>query len=960
MKARRIKVSRDNPIVIERFSNELRETVKKVADRLKNFFRDSVDGVLGKHHREIVIKLFNEWCHRNDIPSLIDLHTFLRENMKKIKDTAGNERRRLIDNLINEISEGLRLSEEQTHSIIVKYVAEAESRQDIEPVSWNCTKELLKSYINLFLDQTAHVIIGRILVYRVMEDKGHVKQRPLSLQEDPLNAILNIRKSYETLLPNIYALREFDWWFVPDTIRGLMDYNQKRVLRRHEDILRYVIGDVIKVLSSYDLSYVDFDLWQEVYQHYLPEEERQRLGGFYTPRELVALIIDLAGYEISMENLCKMKVLDPASGSGTFIVEATRRLIEHLNSQHKCHTLPRTTWEKAKLILETVKNNIYAIDIHPFASFLTALNLTMLLLDYYLKVHHQDPEYRLELNILTADSLIKSVQLSLEDFVNARIKEAHKRLELYKKLINVQFDYVFGNPPWGSVLKGRLSPLWNPIKRSQYKKLYKSAHGKYDVYVLFLERGIEWLKEEGILGMVVNNRFMTRDFGKAIREYLVVNTTIMHLVDLSEYGPELFPGATNYPIVIVCRKKKESEQTRIIIVRRKQGIKATDAIRSIYRVLQGERVDNIKILHVPQTWFTSTVKQGWFIESLELGIEKFIVKLEKVEGYKANDLLEDIQGVTTGLNDVFVLDDQKLREIDERYKLTKEPLIYKCIAGEDVKPWKISYNKWIIFPYREVNGTWELAFMIKVEGKDTVDALNFNQVLCSKERIDEDLEARFSKRVTYGLIPLKLINTAKYLVDHYEVLRSRVYEGKRIEEYAKSWYAYHRPRNPKLMKIPNIVTARVVKEPSFALNTVKALPLDNAIALVPKDNETKQLINELSTVLRREVTKEETLLYILAFLNSSVSFMILKARATRVRGGYFTIDEKFLSKLIIPKPTKLDEHDVNEIIMKSKALSKEFETKIHEDLDNLIIKIYASQIHTDPAQILQVVRSLKI
>jgi len=208
-----------------------------------------------------------------------------------------------------------------------------------------------------------------------------------------------------------------------------------------------------------------------------------------------------------------MKVLDPASGSGTFIVEVARRLIEHLEREHKCHTIPRTLWGKAKFILETIKKNIYAIDIHPFATFLTSLNLTMLLLDYYFKVRHQDPEYKLELDVITADSLMKHIHMDIVDFfTNARLKEAHKRLKKYKNVLSVKFDFVFGNPPWGSVLKGSLSPLWNPKKREEYKKQYKSACGKYDICVLFLERGIEWLKCDGTLGMVVNNWFIFRDF----------------------------------------------------------------------------------------------------------------------------------------------------------------------------------------------------------------------------------------------------------------------------------------------------------------------------------------------------------------------------------------------------------------------------------------------------------------
>ena len=565
----RTKPSLDKPAIIERFSNELRGLVKDVSANLKELFEDSIDGGLGDDHRSVVAKLFDEWCSRNDVVPLMDLHRVL---IRELKEIVGSQdeciRKAKIDRVIENIEDGLKAShaskENDVKSIVTKYVAEAISHGNkLEEIAWKCSKELLRSYISLFLDQTAHVIIARLLVYKVMEDKGYVPKKLdnvlLDPQFDALKTLIDIRQRNEALLPDIYALSEFDWWYVPDIKRGLLDDQQKKLLARHEDTLRNALNRAVRTLVGYDLSGIDFDIWQRIYQYYLPEEERQRLGGFYTPYELVSLIIDLSEYKQDVFDLCKMKVLDPACGSGTFVVEVARRLIKHLEAKAQCHTLPETEWGKARLVLDAVKESIYAIDIHPFATFLTSLNLAMLLLDYYFKVRHQDSTYTLELNVITADSLAKEVQaqVSMKDyFNNARLKEARERLKKYKKALEMKFDYVFGNPPWGSVLKGQLSPLWNPKKREEYGKVYKSARGKYDVYVLFMEKGIEWLKEGGVLGMVVNNRFLTRDFGKRIREVISSCTEMSYLVDLSEYGPDMFPGATNYPVVIVLRKRR--------------------------------------------------------------------------------------------------------------------------------------------------------------------------------------------------------------------------------------------------------------------------------------------------------------------------------------------------------------------------------------------------------------------
>ncbi len=557
----RMKLSLDKPLIIERFSNELRRMVSEISASLRDFFEDSINGVFGNDHKIIVTKLFSEWCYRNDIIPLNDLYDILRERIKHIIELSGeDDRKREIDRLVKDIVNGTRNSEGNIRSSIARCIANVMSgRTNFEEIIWSCTKDLLDNYISLFLDQTAHVIIARLLVYRVMEDKGYVPKLFIDNRSghryDSLKMLIEIRQNYETLLPNIYALSEFDWWYIPDIKRGILNHDQKMILRRYEESFKYVLDRVINVLINYDLSDIDFDIWQRIYQHYLPDNERQRLGGFYTPHELASLIIDLSGYRSEAIDLCKKKVLDPACGSGTFIVEVTRRLIKHLESRQECHKLSNIEWVRAKSILETIKNNIYAIDIHPFATFLTSLNLTMLLLDYYFRVHHQDPEYRLELNVVTADSLMKYAHISITGFLtNARLEEAHRRLEKYKKILSIKFDYVFGNPPWGSVLKGSLSPLWNPRKREEYRRRYKSACGKYDVYVLFIERGIEWLRDNGVLGMVVNNRFLTRGFGECIRRVIVDNTRIKYIIDFSEYGSDLFPDATNYPVVIILEK----------------------------------------------------------------------------------------------------------------------------------------------------------------------------------------------------------------------------------------------------------------------------------------------------------------------------------------------------------------------------------------------------------------------
>jgi len=242
------------------------------------------------------------------------------------------------------------------------------------------------------------------------------------------------------------------------------------------------------------------DLWKAVYQRFLPPEEINRLGFVTTPDEIVDLILDLVDYRGNIEGLCYKNLLDPACGSGTFLVEALIRLKKHFEIDMPCHKRkpkePIWIWEKD--ILERIISNIQGIDIHPFATFLTTVNLTFQLIDIYSRVKHKYPDFTLSFDIVTHDALASKPSIrKIGTYVNSRVKEAAERSKRYAELCGRKFDFVVGNPPWGAVLRGAIGPLGDDEVRKDYKRRFDSAMGKYDIFVLFMERGIKWLNERG-------------------------------------------------------------------------------------------------------------------------------------------------------------------------------------------------------------------------------------------------------------------------------------------------------------------------------------------------------------------------------------------------------------------------------------------------------------------------------
>jgi type I restriction-modification system DNA methylase subunit len=593
------KLSKDKPYLVESFVNSLNDSLKEIQRPLQRLFDAFRKGEINGEPRKIALKLFDEWSYRSLLPTVNETREFICKviNNRRIENGRIDVDKvsRELENKLPFDSKAVRKFVDSTIAMIMKSIGELREGAELEKKFNEVLKRVIdeniwdiyETTISTFLLQTAHVIVGRILLYRIGVDKGIIDEIPLP-KSDPksdkpfLKLYHEIRTNLEKLFPEIYALSEFDWWYVPDVYRGLIESKEQQILLNNiEKELDITLSRVFERFKRYDFSSIDRDVWKEVYLKFLPENERRKLGFIPTPDEIVELILDLVGYTENTPELCKRKLLDPACGSGTFLVEAVVRLRKHLEREMSCHKelydrrLPE--WERKKKILDIISNSIYGIDIHPFATFLTTSNIIFQLLDLYVDVKHYHPDFKLYLKIVTHDALV--IHMPHEVFMketaetsNSRLREAVRRSEEFTKILNQQFDYVVGNPPWGGVLKGKLGPLGDERKRKKYKNSFKSATGKFDIYVLFIERGLKWLKDGGVLGMITQITYLDSDFGKGIREYIKGNGTILYLIDLSEFGEIIFPSFTNYPAITVIRKEKPLDDAKFLRVKVSKGV----------------------------------------------------------------------------------------------------------------------------------------------------------------------------------------------------------------------------------------------------------------------------------------------------------------------------------------------------------------------------------------------------
>jgi hypothetical protein len=197
-------------------------------------------------------------------------------------------------------------------------------------------------------------------------------------------------------------------------------------------------------------------------------------------------------------------------------------------------------------------------------------------------------------------------------------------------------------------------------------------------------------------------------------------------------------------------------------------------------------------------------------------------------------------------------------------------------------------------------------------------------------------------RIALGLI--KYPHAATYLIQYYEQLKGRVFEGKPLQGYNKMWYEYHRPRTPTVIRKPRIVGPRLVKTARFALDTDGFLPRDSVVVIAPKQKTFENLKNSLDKTLSRKTSEEEVLLYILAFLNSETFDNLLREKISKKRGGYPIIDERLLQRLGIPIPTKASKNVVEKLLkLVKEAVSQGCTDKMGEEINNLVKELYRAK-----------------
>ena len=927
----RSRVSKTHPHILAALAADLDQGVRELTDYFSRLFSAHEQGQVGNRIRSVTLDLFDHWCGKS---LLVPLKTAVFATDDALRKGGGPKE-------LAEVLENLGFAQGAARETADAISALGKNQRSDKTVLQDNLFGLYRRHVGTLAAQSAHVILARLLIYRIGEDQdvfrtelsgpalqGIVAVGNAGIGSDRFPVMSHcsrIRERMETFLPSVFKLGEFDWWWIPPDKRAVLTATERAHLEdlesEHEVILRRLLG----TLDGYFFGEVDVDVWRNVYQHYLPDEERQKLGGFYTPDELVDLVLDRCGYVSGNPDLARKTFIDPACGSGAFVASALSRLLIHFSpgnpGYEQAAKEKAPEWKRAEAILRVVERNLHGIDIHPFAAFLTTINVMFLILPLYVLARKKNPSFSLDLRIFSSDSLEKPdadiLQGDMFEKLNSRIQLSSDALERYRKILGERFDFVFGNPPWGGVLKGPLAPVFDETKKRRFKEQYPDAAvGKYDIYGLFLDRGLQILKEGGWLGMVTQDTYLEKEWAAPLRRKLSGTATVHEVIDLNPFG-HLFFRAMNTPAVTVLRNIPPSPgETCLALLSRHEGKWKTvpvdqrraHVVGVIRKALQEAKengkseIDFAIACRIPFADLKTAGGERWNLSP------PLIVQVLGQRGVcRVFDLFEPRQGVTPGgCLDIFLMDEARAKELHLERKL-----VHKAVKSKEFERWRTAHTgRVLLYPYVIKDGEAIPAF----SGRGTAsDALDFENAFDEQEK-----EIRRGKALDKGVIGkilahrignggVKFPNTAKYLSASYDLLSGRVFKKKNVREFNRQWYEYLWPRDPKLVlgAVPRIISPRLIKAVRFSLDSEGYLSDDGCQFLFPKYGSTsgiESFSRELSGAFGRDSTREETILYCLAFLNSPYAQERLVSGRLPTPKGFYQVGEEFLKEIPVALP----------------------------------------------------------
>jgi len=726
--------------------------------------------------------------------------------------------------------------------------------------------------------------IDRILFLRICEDRGIEQYGVLqSLIEGPgiyqrlLELFLRADTKYNSGI--FHFNKEAGWDEMPDSLTlGLVI---------DDVVLKKIIKRLYYPESPYEFSVISPVILGQVYEQFLGKvirlteghqarveykPEVKKAGGvYYTPQYIVDYIVQHTVGELvkgkTPRDVASLRVLDPACGSGSFLIGAYQYLLDWHLDWYIHHMVPvladkpatapqvqdllpepaqksgkkkgftsetvlpiykaangstsrvrsdwkMTTAERKRILL----NNIYGVDIDTQAVEVTKLSLLLKVLEEeseenvskQLKLFDERALPSLHQNIKCGNSLIGTdiytdVHLAADPETVKRINAFDWDREFPEIMGRGGFDAVIGNPPYvrQELIKEQ---------KEYFQTHYATYQGTADLYVFFIEKGISLLRKGGLFSYIVANKWMRANYGKPLRSWLK-GKCVEEIIDFGDLS--VFTTATTYPCVIRVKNDGPGTSFQAVSV---ENLSFTSLNEYVSQHCQSIEIKNLD----DGSWTLTDAKSQELLKKIRtagIPLGKY------VEG-------KIFRGILTGLNKAFIIDEMT-RERLIREDPRSADIIRPFLAGKDIKRYQPLKNrgKYLIY----VPWHFPLHKDLSIKGASKEAETNFKN--------------------NYQAIFTHLSQYKGDLLSRNSTETGIRYEWYALQRYgAEYWQEFDKPK---------IIYPEICGKPEFSFDDA-SFYANNKCFIISLDDK-----------------------YLLGILNSKLNLFLFEQMLPKLRGGFF-------------------------------------------------------------------------
>ena len=441
------------------------------------------------------------------------------------------------------------------------------------------------------------------------------------------------------------------------------------------------------------------DLYQD-----LSDEAKKRFALLQTPEFVEEFILDRTLTPALDEfGLGRIRLIDPACGSGHFLLGAFRRLLRAW--------FAREPGTPERVLVQRALDGVHGVDVNPFAAAIARFRLLAAALRAS-RIERLEDTPAFEIHVAAGDSLLhgrrfgeldlggEAEQLAgREGFGHAFLAED---LDTLNRILGQRYHVVVGNPPYVTVKDKAVNRL--------YRERYSTCHRQYSLAVPFTERffGLALpggdARPAGYVGLITANSFMKREFGKKLIESFLPGVDLTHVIDTSG---AYIPGHGTPTVILFGRHRASvGDAVRTVMGIRGEPSTPRDPSRGHVWSAIVEQVD------------VASSESDW-VSSEDVARETFSVHPWSIGGGGARQLQEILENsctetldqvsteigrtTHTGEDDAFYFpnDGSSTRKFEQH--------CVPLITGEAVRDWMLDQTTLSIFPYegaRSVPMTW--------------------------------------------------------------------------------------------------------------------------------------------------------------------------------------------------------------------------------------------------------------